>query len=130
TRSVPATLQRHPGFWAVTVYCALHAAILVRLGMAASYVSDRHVMILVLLGSFFAVFGLRELPRRVLRREDADARACASGSGWYRSANLWFVLLFVALVAVCLPKATQRLHGNRVGNRAAGAWLAQHLRLG
>ena len=39
---------------------------------------------------------------------------------------LCFALLFLA----CLPKATQRLHGNRVGNHQAGLWLADHLKIG
>lgn len=132
----PGTLRRHPGAWGLSAYCAIHAGILIKLGMVASYVSDRHVMIFVLLGSYFAVFGLRELPRRLMRRvaepdaqtrSQTDAIVCASGSPWHRSPAVWFVVLFVAGIAVCLPKATQRLHGNRAGNHEAGRWLAAHV---
>jgi 4-amino-4-deoxy-L-arabinose transferase-like glycosyltransferase len=123
-------LRRHPGFWVVAAFVSILVAILIALGMAASYVSDRHVMILVLLGSFFAVHGLRELPRRVLSLLRVNDTADAALVWWkrgIRSAPVWFAILFATVIAVSLPKATQRLHGNRAGNHAAGLWLAQHI---
>jgi hypothetical protein len=65
---------------------------------------------------------LRELPRRVLAWFNAEQTAT-----WYRSAPLWFGVLLVALIGACLPKATQRLHGNRAENHAAGKWLAKKI---
>ncbi len=108
-------LRRDPGFWLLAAFGLLHSFILVSLAMSVNYVSDRHVMILVLLGCFFIVAGLRELPRRVLAWFNADQTAT-----WFRSAQLWFAVLLIALIGACLPKATQRLHGNRAENHAAG----------
>ena len=56
------SLRRDAGFWLLTVFGLLHSFVLVALAMSVNYVSDRHVMILVLLGCFFVAIGLRELP--------------------------------------------------------------------
>ena len=133
-----ASLRRQAAFWALAIYGMLHSLILIALAMSVFYVSDRHVMILVLSGSFFVVIGLRELPRRVLEwsTRPGTVSPCPTFTAepsseekraWYRSAKVWFVILFVALVGFCLPRATQRLHGTRVGNHQAGLWLAEHV---
>jgi hypothetical protein len=114
------SLRGHPGFWALATYVGLHGFVLIELAMSAGYISDRHVMILVLLDSFFVVACLRELPIRIQAWLKIDPTP-----KWTRSAPLWFALLFAALIGACLPKATQRLHGNRAENHAAGKWLAQ-----
>ena len=41
-----------------------------------------------------------------------------------------FAVLFLAFLGFCLPKATQRLHGNRQPNHEAGVWLAQAFKPG
>jgi Dolichyl-phosphate-mannose-protein mannosyltransferase len=135
-------MRRLAGFWVVMAFGMLHSFILIALAMSVSYVSDRHVMILVLGGCFLAVAGLRELPRRVLALCHTNTRDRQSQIGvpsgvsdavgkawktWYRSAPVWFGILMFALIAFCLPKATQRLHGNRVGNHEAGLWLAKQI---
>src|SRR5439155_23082954 len=87
------SLRRNPSFWLLVAYAVIHSGILIALAMVACYVSDRHVMILVLLGCFFAVAGLLELPRRVLAwfqvSELADATV-AAWKRWARSAPVWF----------------------------------------
>ena len=118
-------MRRDPGYWVVIGYGLLHSFILIALGLVVSYVSDRHVMILVLIGCYFAVYGLQELPKRILA---LFATQQSSDYAWYRRAPVWFAVFFVALIGLCLPKATQRLHGNRAENHAAGLWLAERLR--
>ncbi|HZZ82269.1 MAG TPA: glycosyltransferase family 39 protein [Gemmataceae bacterium] len=113
-------LRRDPGFWALLLYALLHTIILLRLGMLANYISDRHVMILVLGGTYFAVAGMRELPLRLLAL--APSRA--------NFAPFAFGVVFIALIAFCLPKALQRLHGNRLPNHEAGLWLADQFQDG
>jgi 4-amino-4-deoxy-L-arabinose transferase-like glycosyltransferase len=117
------SLRRDAGFWALMLFAALHGVVLIRLGMIAHYISDRHVMILVLCGTYFAVFGMRELPRRIL----AWRTVAAQGGGL---AKIAFGVLFLGMIGFCLPKATQRLHGNRAANHEAGLWLATVLKLG
>src|SRR5205807_4655699 len=58
-------LQRDPGFWIIAGYCLLHGVVLLLLGMVEFYVSDRHMMVLVLCGTFFSVAGLHECAIRV-----------------------------------------------------------------
>lgn len=125
-----AGLRRQPAFWALMAYIAIHGLILISLAMRVYYISDRHVMILVIGGCFFAVVALSELPRRILAWRKPVSQAPTETTGWLRSAPLWSAVLFVALLGACLPKATQRLHGNRAGNHAAGIWLAEHLHEG
>lgn len=123
-----ATLRRHAGFWALTIYAALQSVILIALAMSVHYVSDRHVMPLVLLASFFVVVGLRELPRRVLAWVDKNAVVGENTTTrWYRSATVWFVLCFAALIVAALPRSAARLHGMRAPNHEAGIWLREHV---
>ena len=116
-----ARWRLNPGSYVVAGYCSLHSVLLIALAMSANYVSDRHVMILVLFSTYFVVIGLTELPRRVLAWRRIE------GPGLWRSGPAWSALLGVALLALCLPKATQRLHGNRAGNHAAGLWLSRQV---
>jgi hypothetical protein len=105
-------LRRRPGFWVLLVYSLTHALVLLALAMVVFYVSGRHTMILVLLGSYLAAVGLCELPRRLL----AGQTWCAAGVG--------SMVLCFGIVALCLPKTMQRLHAERAGNHAVGLWLA------
>src|SRR5262249_39411527 len=45
-------LRLMPGAWVLVTLCALHVLVLWRLAVVAGYVSDRHVLILVLSGIF------------------------------------------------------------------------------
>ena len=120
------SLRKQAAFWAVGAYAAIHVCILMRLAMLACYISDRHVMILVLLASFFVLAGLREVPQRVLGWISATP---GRPEGNCRVTTVCFGILLVALVGTCLPKSLQRIHGNRVANREAGLWLVQKKRV-
>lgn len=127
------TLRQQPGFWGLLAYQGIVAAILMRLAMIAGYVSDRHVMILVLLACYLAVAGVWETSKLILQRvrsNDAAPDDVAAATPWLLSTSLWFGVMFAIVVAIGLPKTTQRLHGNRAGNHAAGLWLADHLKTG
>ncbi len=126
-------LRRQPAFWALFAYGAIHGLILIALAMRAFYISDRHVMILVLIGSFFTATAMCELPRRLLdwlKPTGDSPRASTGPTVWLCSAPLWSAVIFLGLLAVCFPKATQRLHGNRAGNHHAGLWLHEHVKPG
>jgi hypothetical protein len=117
-------LKKLPGFWVLALYCTIHAVTLLALAMTVSYVSDRHVMVLVLCSSYLVVAGLCELPRRVLALVGASGRSLA-----LRPA-LWSLVLLAGLIGFCMPKSLQPLHANRTGNHAAGLWLAERLHRG
>ncbi len=126
-------LRRDQGFCLIAIYCLLQTTVLVALAMVVFYVSDRHVMILVIFGTYLAVVGVRELPRRVLAWRLAR-RALKDEAGqsvpWWRSAPVWTCALIVGMIAGSLPKSLQRLHGNRAPNHQAGLWLADNLHAG
>jgi hypothetical protein len=119
-----ARLRRLPGFWVIAVYSLIHGAILVYVAMSAFYISERHTLILVLFACYLAVVGCLGGAERFLRLMNRSAAPAPSPG---RSATLWGVLLVALLLGVGLPRAVQRLHANRGGNRAAGAWLAEHV---
>jgi hypothetical protein len=127
-------IRKLPGFWLLGLYCTIHAiavlalALKLALTLKQSYVSDRHVMVLVMCGSYLAVAGLMELPRRVMAYLPGKGEAAARSV--LLSPTLWSAVLFGTLIGICLPKALQPLHANRAGNRAAGEWLATQLRPG
>ena len=105
-----------PGMWVLLVLCLLHAAVLWCMAMTVRYVSERHVLILVLCGIFWTVAGLQELPHRWTALRE---RFPAFGR-WLPTA------LLLAFVFAGLPKTLKPLHANRAGHHAAGVWLAEH----
>jgi Dolichyl-phosphate-mannose-protein mannosyltransferase len=126
-------LWRDACFLVLLAFGVLHSLVLIALAMSVGYVSDRHVMILVLIGCFLVIVGLREVPRIFLawRKPSQTPNTPAnSWKVWLRSPCVWFAVLMTALLVFCMPKATQRLHGNRAANHAAGMWLAEHLEEG
>jgi hypothetical protein len=118
-----ASLRRQVAFWALAIYAAMHSCILIALAMSVHYVSDRHVMPLLLCASFFVVIGLRELTWRALARINASDAA----PKWYRSAPVWFAVCLVALLVAALPRSMQRLHGMRAPNHEVGVWLQKRV---
>jgi 4-amino-4-deoxy-L-arabinose transferase-like glycosyltransferase len=125
-------LLREPGTWLVLLLCLVHLLVLWRLTYMATYVSERHVLLLVLCGLFPAVAGIRELALRVStwwqRRAmaDEDGAPARSWSRLLASAPALSVLLLLGMAGSGLPKTLQCLHSNRAGHHAAGLWLAKH----
>jgi hypothetical protein len=103
------------GDLAVGVLCCLvivDVLILLRLGYAAGYLSERHALVLVALACMPAGVGFRFLGKRFL---PSVSRA------WINGGLTLFCLLY------CLPKALQPLHASQEGHRQAGYYLASEL---
>jgi hypothetical protein len=97
-----------PGIWILFVSGMVLAPLLWRLGQSAGYIGERHVMLVLLGGLFFAVAALGAL-----------------GHWLTRGRHAWVsLMLLVGIAGICLPKTLARLHGNRQGFREAGEWLA------
>jgi hypothetical protein len=99
---------RVPGAWVLAMLCVLHGLVVWRLAVVVGYVSERHVLLFVLCGTF------------------ATAAAMVALGDWLGNLYarwLGFVPLLV-LVAVGIPETLKPLHANRAGHRAAGLWLA------
>jgi len=107
-----------PASWLLTALCFLYMAVLVRLGMREGYISNRHVLIVVMCGTYAAVWALCDWPQRL------------PGSFFTRGATVFSLAGLLLAVATCLPKTLQPLHGNRAGHHAAGLWLAGRVHMG
>ena len=122
-----------PGMWVLLVLCGLSTLGLLRLAVFVGYMSDRHLMLLVMCGCYGAAAAVWELPgrciawRRAKRESESETprqeeEQYAPGLG----VSVLSVALLVCLIATGLPKSLERLHANRAGYHAAGLWLAQH----
>jgi 4-amino-4-deoxy-L-arabinose transferase-like glycosyltransferase len=117
-----------PGLWVLLVLCALWTAGLCWLAVVVGYLSDRHLLLLVLCGSFATAAAVWELPSRLTawyRRQAWPGTAGGPFEHTGRTAAVAAILLG-GMLAVGLPKALERLHANRAGYHAAGLWLAEH----
>jgi hypothetical protein len=105
-------LRDDPATWPPLALMALLLPLLYRLGQSNGYLGERHVMLIVQSGIFWAVAGLA-MVGAMLARSWPQCRA-----------PLWTACLLVALTLLPLPKTLARLHGERRGFREAGEWLA------
>jgi hypothetical protein len=71
------------------------------------YLGERHLVLVLLCGVYWAAAGLLTMVDRLRRGHVA-------------------VAVLLVLVGVPLAKALETLHADRAGFRAAGRWLAQH----
>jgi hypothetical protein len=119
-------LKANCAAWVSTMLCALHFLILWRVAVVVGYVSDRHMLVLVLCGAFLAADGVFILGERLaLLARRFRAGGAARPVGIAESGTLSVVLLLI-LLAFGLKEALKPLHANRAGHRQAGLWLAEH----
>jgi hypothetical protein len=117
-----------PGAWVLLLVSLAILALMWRIAAIFGYVSDRHLLLPVLSGSYWAVAaapkiasGLAALFGRLpLARLGQRLPAAASPA--------WPAVLLAALVASTLPKTLEPLHVNRSGFRSAGLWIAETAR--
>jgi hypothetical protein len=105
-------LARVPAAWVLLTVYTLFILLLWRLAVVVGYVSERHVQMMVLCGTF-------------------PAAAAILALGDWLTARGWRWLgagLLPALICLCLPATCKPLHTNRAGHRAAGEWLAKNAR--
>jgi hypothetical protein len=121
-------LWKVPGMWVLVVLCGLIALGLCRLAIQVGYMSDRHLMLLVLCGCYAAAIAVWEMPTRWLAWRRGETWSGTAGEPIVHSQRTaWVaVLLLAALLATGLHKSLEKLHANRAGHHAAGLWLAQN----
>lgn len=124
-KRIPTT----PAAWPVLLLCGLHAAAIWRVAAVKGYVSERHVLVILMCGLFWAVAALQDIAVRAadgvrLLAEKRPGALLAFGS----RAWVWSVGLPLAFAGAALPRTLQPLHANEAGHRAAGRWLAAHAR--
>jgi hypothetical protein len=127
------------------VLCLLQCLALLRVAFVAGYVADRHVLIVVLCGLYWAVaviFYLAETIRAAVRKNQQERTekterkdrlklsslfSLLSPVRLILTSHLCAVLLFLILIGLALPKTLATLHANRAGHHAVGLWLAEHV---
>jgi hypothetical protein len=113
--------RKQPEILILGLLCLFQLLILCRVGLVVGYVSERHVLIIVLCGLYWAVWAVFYLAQS---RKAAKPSILAS---WRISARFNLPMgILLAFMLACLPVALQPLHANQVGHREAGLWLAEH----
>jgi hypothetical protein len=114
---------REPAILFLVVLVGMHAALLWLMAARVGYVSQRHTLLIVLVGCFFAAAAV-------------PAVASWLAAGWrahdvkpteqrhLARRTFWWLALSGLLTALCLPGAVRSLHGNRLPHKEAGLWLA------
>jgi hypothetical protein len=118
-----------PGSWVLLLVSLAILVLMWRVAALLGYVSDRHLLLPLLCGSYWAVAAV---PRFV------TASAALAGrlrflARWKdrlptAASPVWAALLLAGFVAAALPKTLEPLHANRRGFRDAGLWIADHSR--
>jgi 4-amino-4-deoxy-L-arabinose transferase-like glycosyltransferase len=115
-----------PGAWVLLLVCLVIGLLLWRVAAFMGYVSERHALLLILCGSYWAVAAVAVVGRRLTALVGAWSLPAVPRLG-PKAASRWFTtLLLLALLVPGLPRAFERLHVDRRGFRAVGLWLAEH----
>jgi hypothetical protein len=120
-----ARLTRLPGAWVLLLVNLGLVAALFRVTVVMGYVSERHLLLLVLCYIFWTAAGLDLLAGQLVGWLSRGWPALA-GTRW-GDGRSWAVVVLLAATAVPLiKKSLEPLHGGRSGFRTAGYWLAEH----
>jgi hypothetical protein len=116
-----------PGALVMFLISVVILVLLWRVASLLGYVSDRHLLIPILCGSYWAVAAV---PRLI-----SGVAALASRLGWLAKVGqrlpsatrpCWTIMALLGLIGAALPKTLEPLHVNRRGFREAGLWIATH----
>jgi hypothetical protein len=110
-----------PGMWVIVLLAALLTPALFRVAVVGGYLSDRHALLLIFCGCYWAAAGTEFLAARLAR---AAARRWPGRAWSRRPALAWGMLLL--LCGLPLAETLKPLHPDRSGFRSAGYWLAAH----
>jgi len=113
-----------PGIWAGLIVCLALMALLYRMAEKMGYLSDRHLLFLILCGTYWAVAGTLIIGEKMVL---GATRLWPKLTG-YRWLNGWTcsLALLLLLILAPLPRTLARLHSERTGFRSLGHWLAKH----
>jgi hypothetical protein len=113
-----------PGVWVGAVICLALSALLYRMAEKMGYLSDRHLLLLILCGSYWIMAGALKLGEKLAV---GAARLCPklAGRRW-TDGRVWSLGLLLLLTVAPLPRTLARLHSERIGFRSLGHWLAEN----
>jgi hypothetical protein len=119
-------LRQVPGAWVLLLLCLAVVALLWRVATLMGYLSDRHTLLLILCGSYWAAAALAALAGRLALLLRSWLPAALARLGPAALGRLVLAALLGGLVGSALPKSLEPPHLSRDGFHAAGLWLAQH----
>ena len=108
----------NPGAWMVLLVCVLLGGLLYRVAVRMGYLSDRHTILILACGVLWATAALEAAGRGLAR--------LLANRGWRTAASAAATALLLVVTVAPLARTLEPLHGDRVGFRAAGHWLAEH----
>jgi 4-amino-4-deoxy-L-arabinose transferase-like glycosyltransferase len=115
---------REPGAWVMLLVCAILCTLLYLVARRMGYLSERHLLLVILCGSYFATAATGVIGGR-LADWLARHKPALAGTRW-TDGRLWSVGLLLALTLSPLPRTLQPLHAERAGFREVGHWLAEN----
>jgi hypothetical protein len=115
--------RQAPGVWLLALLCALVGFLLYRVAQVMGYLSDRHTLLIVLSGSYFAMAAIDRTARWVAGL--LGRMPLLAPTGW-ASPRCWSLGWFLAAMLTPLPRTLEPLHAERTGFREAGSWLAEN----
>lgn len=107
-----------PGLWVLVGLGLMNATLLLYLAARIGYVSERHTILLTMLGCLSAASALKPVALWLT----TFPRIGGMCNGRFASAGLLAILVLSALPATLKP-----MHPNREGHKHAGRWLAEHV---
>jgi hypothetical protein len=113
-----------PGAWVMALVCLLFCALLYRMAEKIGYLSDRHLLLVVLCGIYAAAAGAIVLGEK-LALGAARLWPRLAGRRWM-DGRVWALGLLLLLALCPLPRTLERLHGERTGFRSVGQWMAKN----
>jgi hypothetical protein len=108
----------------IALLCAMVAISLYGVAVVVGYASDRHLLLIILLGCYWAAAGIPILGAGAATLV-AYLRPAWRHKSW-TDAFIWSAALWVLLCIGPLFRTLETLHADRAGFRKAGYWLAEH----
>lgn len=110
--------------WVPLLVCLILVGLLYRVAEKMGYLSDRHLLLVVLCASPWIVAAVGVLGDKMALAV-SRLRPALAGSRW-TSGRFWTLSLLLVLTVGPLARTLERLHSERAGFRAVGQWLAEN----
>ena len=112
----------------VPAFAALNTVMLIVLYYYWGYISRRHCLPLVVFTIFYVPIGLEVLAGWLADRFSParDGLRHKSRTASDQDRRLWFVILLITGMVICMPKLLSRPGSDKPGFRAAAAWLKEN----
>jgi hypothetical protein len=118
-------LRRSAVAWFLLAFALLQTATLWKLAQTIGYISDRHVVLVVLCGVFAVVTAMPLIARWLLQLVALTRSRRPHTASYLDRWQAWATAgLLVTLVLSGLPETLKPMHANRIGHKQAGLWLA------